>query len=156
TEIVLQSRLEEILQAKQQRTFVVRQILQSECRSDHAQQIGTLELGRDDMRGQDTLRIDRGAQSLDERRLAGANFAGDDDETFPAADAVGQIGHRLGVHAAFEIEPVIWCEQERLTVKTVELRVHLLRGSTAAIYRHRAFRDIKTSERSCLRCSSSN
>src|SRR3546814_17907669 len=60
----------------------------------------------------------------DQRCLAGADIAGDDDEALALRQAIAQIGHCLPVRAAFEIESGIGRQLERASGEAIELIVH--------------------------------
>ena len=66
---------------------------------------------------------------LQQRRLAGADFAGDDDEAGVSLDAVAQVAERLVVHPA-RIEVVgIRAQRERPFAKVVKAFIHGERAS---------------------------
>src|SRR3546814_17774458 len=60
----------------------------------------------------------------DQRCLAGADIAGDDDEALALRQAIAQIGHCLTVRAAFEIESGIGRQLERASGEAIEMIVH--------------------------------
>ncbi len=124
---VAQARLEKILEPQKKRTLVVVLLLrQAKGRRHHVQKIKSIELGGHDMGDVDVVPVNGSAKPLHQRCFAGADFAGDDNEAFAAVQSVGQVGHRLGVNAALEIETVIRREQKGFATKAIKLRVHLI------------------------------
>ncbi len=91
----------------------------------HAQQVVGLDLGRGDADGEQALAIDRRHQMADERGLAGADLAGDDDEALTLRQAITKIGHRLFVRRRVEPETRIWRQLERSAAQSVMFVVHL-------------------------------
>jgi len=79
---------------------------------------------RHDLRRDKRLSIDCREQVVDEDRLAGANFTGNDNEPFGVMKSVDEIRHCLPMHCAFEKEPRIWRELKRPRSEPVELGVH--------------------------------
>ena len=94
----------------QQRRLVEPLERKAEGRCDHAQRIVRLELRRHDGRGDEVVAVDAVQQMTDERRLAGADFAGDHDKAVSLGQPVGQIRHRLLMAPASEEEPVVGAE----------------------------------------------
>src|SRR5262249_52856704 len=82
------------------------------------------ELSRHDLCGNEIASVDRREQIFDKDRLASADLAGNDNETFGVVKSVHQIGHRLPVNRAFEKETSIGGELERLCGKPVQVGVH--------------------------------
>ena len=79
---------------------------------------------RHDLRRDKRLSIDCREQVVDEDRLAGADFTGNDNEPFGVMKSVDEIRHCLPMHCAFEEEPRIWRELKRPCSESVELGVH--------------------------------
>jgi hypothetical protein len=98
----------------------------AELFGDQAEQVVALNLRRHQLDRGQPIGVDRVHQMADERRLARAHVAGDDDEAFTLREAITQIGHRLAVRAAFEIEMRVGRQLERPAGETIELIVHRL------------------------------
>src|SRR5690242_21465311 len=91
---------EEILQTQQHAALIGGQVAQSQRGCHHPQQVVSRQHRRDDMCGDNFVRIDLGDEALDERGLSCADVARDDDEAFAALQTIGQMRHSLGVNAA--------------------------------------------------------
>ena len=68
------------------------------------------DLRRGEPNGGQSRPVDRRHEMLDERRLARADIAGDDDEALALRQAEAEIRHRLLVRAAFEVEARVGCQ----------------------------------------------
>jgi hypothetical protein len=73
-----------------------------------------------DLCGNDLLRIELLEQAAHDRCLAGADFAGDNDEAFALIEPVLEIGKRALVPAAAEEERGIRVELEGLAGQPIE------------------------------------
>ena len=88
------------------------------------------------IRADGRLRVEPAQQRLQQRRLAGADLAGDDDEAGVALDAVAQVVQRLPVDAA-RVEVVrIRTERERTLAQFVESFVHVRGLPPPSLPRH--------------------
>ena len=96
----------------------------AELFGNKAQQIVALDLCRHQLDRGQPVRIDRVHQMADQRRLARADIAGDDDEAFALRQPIAKVGHRLAVRSALEIESGIGRQLERASGEAVELIVH--------------------------------
>ena len=76
-------------------------------------EIVAAELRGDDLRRRIGLGVELRQQQIDERGLAGADLAGDDDEALALMQPVGQMRHGAGVAGAAEEEARIGRELER-------------------------------------------
>src|ERR1700751_5704751 len=91
---------------------------------DHMKKVIAGELGRDDLRRDETASIDGRQQIFDEDRFACPDFTGNNDETLGMAKSIDQISHRLAVNRALEKEASIRSELERLRGKSIKFSVH--------------------------------
>ncbi len=96
----------------------------AELFGDEAEQVVALDLRRHQLDRGQAIGVDRVHQMPDQRCLARADVAGDDDETFALREAIAEVGHRFAVGAAFEIEMRVWRQLERTPGETIELIVH--------------------------------
>ncbi len=92
--------------------------------ADRAQQVVGVELRAHELRRDDLRRIELLQQAADDRRLARADLAGDDDETLALVEPVLEIGERALVAAAAVVERRIGVELEGLPGQSVEGFVH--------------------------------
>ena len=99
-------------------------IVEPEALRDDVDDLLLVELAGDDLRHGQLLRVDRAHQVRDQRRLARADLAGDDDEAFALGEAVAEVGQRLAVRDAAEIERRIGRELEGLSRQAVEIVEH--------------------------------
>ena len=115
---------EEGLQGHQQ--LGLGQVLDADAKgsADQAQGVFGVELGRDEVTDHHLAAAQAFQQAAQQRRLAGANLTGDDDETIIAQYAIVEIGLGAPVLLAAEIEIWIRVELERLAGQTVEGFVH--------------------------------
>src|SRR5689334_3776557 len=88
--------------------------LESECRGNHAQRVLRIQLRREKLTGDDVCLLEAVEQAAQDRRLASANLAGDDDEAFIAGDAVFEVGLRALVLLARVVEVRVGIELERM------------------------------------------
>ena len=72
--------------------------------ADGAQHVVGVELRADELRGDDLLAVELLEQAAHDRRLAGADLAGDDDEALALIEPVLEVGERALVPAAAEVE----------------------------------------------------
>ena len=79
---------QERLERRQQHRLVDRLDRQAERRADRAQHVVGVELRADELRGDDLVAVELLEQAAHDRRLAGADLAGDDDEAFALVEAV--------------------------------------------------------------------
>ena len=62
---------------------------------------------------------------IDERRLAGTDLPGNDDETLTLRQPIGQVSERLSVTSAAEEIAGVWRELERARGEAKKFLVHL-------------------------------
>ena len=98
--------------------------LQAERRGDEAQHVLGVELRADELRRDDLARVELVEQAAHDRRLAGADLAGDDDEAFVLVQPVLEVCDGAPVLPAAEVERRIGIELERLAGQAVEGFVH--------------------------------
>ena len=89
-------------------------------------QLFAIELAGHHLRGGKPGRIDGRHQMRDESRFACANLASNDDKAFALRQAIAQIGQRLAMRQAFEIESRIGCQLERTALQPIEIIEHNL------------------------------
>ena len=68
--------------------------------------------------------INRGKQMANQRRLAGADIAGDDDEALTLRQPVAEIRHRLAMRPALVPETRVGRQLEGLFAEAVVIRIH--------------------------------
>src|SRR6185312_9245690 len=102
---------------------------QAEGGGDRAQQVVGVELGADELRRDELVAIEVLEEVAHQRRLPGADLAGDDDEALALVDAVLEVRERALVAATAEVERRIGIELERLAGQPVEGFVHALTSS---------------------------
>src|SRR6202158_4317346 len=113
---------------------------QAESYSDCTKHVVGVELRADELRGHDLFPIELLQEATHQRRFSGADFSGDDNESFAFVETVLQICERALVAATTEIERGIGVELERLSGELVEGLVH--GGSAERVvhtYRNRVF-----------------
>ena len=115
---------EEGLQRREQHRLVEPIHRKPECHGDRAQHVVGVELRADELRGDDLARIELLEQAAHDRRLAGADLAGDDDEAFALVQPVLEIGEGALVAPAAEVERRIGIELERFARQPEERFVH--------------------------------
>ena len=115
---------EEGLQRREQHGLVERLHRQPERHGDRAQHVLGVELRADELRCDDLRWIELLEQAAHDRRLAGADIAGDDDEPFALVQTVLEIGEGALVAAAAEVERRIGIELERLAGQPEKGFVH--------------------------------
>jgi hypothetical protein len=99
-------------------------VLQPERGGHAAQRVVGVELGRHQLRGHQVVGLELAKQVAHQRGLAGADFAGDDDEALAERQAVIQIRHRPLVPLGAEEETRVGIELKRLGAKAVIVFVH--------------------------------
>ena len=97
---------------------------QAERRCHQAQRVFRVELRADEVAGDHLLRVELVEQAAHDRGLAGADVAGDDDESFVLVQAVLEVGHGAPVLPAAEVERRVRIELEGLARESVEGFVH--------------------------------
>ena len=85
-----------------------------------AQHVVRVELGANELRRDDLFAVELLEQTAHDRRLAGTDLAGDDDETLALIEPVLQIRERALVPAAAEEERGIGIELEGLAGQAVD------------------------------------
>ena len=115
---------EERLERREQDRLVDRLDRQPERRADCTQHVVGVELRADELRRDELVAVDVLEQVAHDRRLAGADFAGDDDEALALVEPILQVGERALVPAAAEVERRIGVELERLARQVIEGFVH--------------------------------
>jgi hypothetical protein len=98
---------------------------QAEALRGKTQHVVAFDLGRHDLDRRQPQRVDRLHQMPHQRRLASANVAGDDDETFTLRQAIAQIGQRLAMGGALEIIMRVRRQLERAALQSIKLFVHI-------------------------------
>ena len=97
------------------------------------QQVVGLELRADDLRRHDGAHVEFLEQRAHQRRLAGADLAGDDQEALALVHAVLQVRKGARVPLAPEVEGRIGTQLEGLAGQAIEFFVHAsLRGGETA------------------------
>ena len=91
---------------------------------DQAQQVVARDLRRDDAGDDEALRVKLGAEPLDQRGLARADLAGDDDEAFLLRQPVHQVGIGAAVPRARVEQPRIRRHLEGMLAEAVMVDVH--------------------------------
>jgi hypothetical protein len=99
---------------------------QAERHGDRAQQVVGVELRAHELRGDEPRRIDLREEVAHQRRLPGADLAGDDDEALALVQPVLQVGEGALVAAAAEEEGGIRIELEGLARQPEEGFVHVV------------------------------
>ncbi len=103
------------LEALQQRGLAETFVGQAEPGHRQPEQILFGHLRRVDAGDRVGFRVHLRAEPLDQGRLAGADFAGDDDKALALGEAIVQMGNRLAVPAAAEKESAVRRQLERHT-----------------------------------------
>src|SRR4029450_6404482 len=96
----------------------------SESGTDRAQHIVSFELRADDLHGDDFRAVELLEKASDNRRLPGADVAGDDDETLALVEAVFEVCEGALVAAAAVEERRVGIELEGLAGQPEEGFVH--------------------------------
>jgi hypothetical protein len=91
---------------------------------DQAQQVLTRDLRGHDARHAELVGIELAAHPLDQRGLARADLAGDDDEALALVQPVGEMGVRALMHGAVEEQPRVGRHLERVLAEPVILEQH--------------------------------
>jgi hypothetical protein len=117
---------QELLQARQQVGLARAFVRQAEGRDHHAQRVVRIQVGVDDVGGDDLVGGQAVEQVAHQRGLAGTDFAGDDDEALALRQAVLEVGHGALVALAAEEEVRIGAQLEGLGGKSVVSLVHLM------------------------------
>ena len=97
---------------------------QAEIGHHQAQQVVAGHLRGDDARHDVGAAVELRPELLDQRRLAGADLAGDDDEAFLLRQPVDQMRDRAAVAAGAEEEPAVGGQLERDAGEVVKFLVH--------------------------------
>jgi len=116
--------VQETLDRAQRGGLVVPVDDQAERVRDDVDDLLAVELAGHDLRRGEARRIDRRHEVRDERRLARADLAGDDHEALALREAIAEVGQRLAVRLALEIECGVGCELEGSSLKPVEVVEH--------------------------------
>ena len=116
--------VEEAFDRAQRRRLVMAFDQQAESLRHDMHQLFAVELAGDDLGGGQPGRIDSRHQMRDQRGFARADFAGDDDKAFALRQTIAQIGQRLAVRQAFEIESRIRRQLERSAFQPIEIIEH--------------------------------
>ena len=130
--VLLEQHQQEGFDRGQQARLVFLRHANAEGLGDRTQQVVSVELRADDLRGDDRLDVELLEQRAHQCGLAGADLARDDQEALALVHAVLQIRKRARVPLAAEVEGRVGAELERLAGKAVEVFVHGSRdGETA-------------------------
>ena len=98
--------------------------MKAKRRPHHAQCVFGAKLGGDELPDHDVAAMQAIDQRAQNRRLASADLAGDDDETFVARHTVFEIGLGAAVLLASEIKAGVGIELERFARQSIERFVH--------------------------------
>ena len=81
---------------------------------NHAQSIFSVELGGDQVGGNDLVGVETGQETTHDGGFARPDLTGDDNETFVTLNTVFKVSTRSAVLLAAEIKTGVWVELERL------------------------------------------
>src|SRR5579885_2562243 len=84
-----------LIQLHEQVAFVARLARYAEVRHHEIEELGCVELGMKDVSRRDTLLVEPVEQAVEQRRFAGAHFAGQQQKTLAAAYAIGETSESL-------------------------------------------------------------
>jgi len=118
-------RHEERFELGEQLRLVDRLRRQSERHGDGMQQLLRVELGRDQLGGNESVGIDLFEQAAHKRGLTGTDFSGDDDEAFTLVHAVLQVGEGALVAATAVEKGGIGIELKGLAGQPEKRLVHV-------------------------------
>ena len=88
--------------------------------ANQAQGVVRIQLCADQMSSNDLVRVETVEQSADNRRFAGANLAGNDDEPFVLVHAVFKVGSSTTMLLAREIKRRVGVQLKRLAGQSIE------------------------------------
>ena len=116
---------QERLERAQQHRFADRAYRKTESDPDRAKNVVGVEMRADELCRHDLLAVELLQKTANDRRLAGADLAGNDDEALALIQPVLKISECALVPAAAEKERRIGIQLKRLTRQLVERLVHV-------------------------------